>query len=153
MPSPATLAERAQYDGKDPRGLDGTDSKCADPPRSDAVDGNQPSVTGPGGNVVGQIQLRTSSACPHVVWARVLWNGQESGLYTIPSGWTLHTVVRRPDTNTMSEATDIATGSEIRYGLSKMLTTVGGQCVLAEAYFTRGSERTSSAQTACVVVV
>lgn len=152
VPSSATLAERVRYDGKDPRGSDSTDSKCADPPPSQIVDGNQPAVAGPGGKVVGQIQLRTSPICPHVVWARVLWNGQESGLYTIPAGWTLHTILRRPDTGTESQTTDVSTGGEIQYGLSKMLTTIGGHCVLAEAYFTRGSERTSPAQTACVVV-
>ena len=82
----------------------------------------------------------------------MLWTRQESGLYTIPDGWTLHAIVRRPDTNTMSEATEVATGGEIQYGLSKMLTTIGGNCVFAEAYFTRESERTALAQTACVVV-
>jgi hypothetical protein len=145
--------ERARLDGKDPRGLEGTDSQCADPPSSERIETSEPPVIGPDGNVVATIQLRTSPKCPRVVWARVHWEGDESKSYMIPEGWVLHTALHRPDTQTRVESLDDSSLGEVPYILSKMLTTAGGTCVYAEAYFQKdAAERTASATTACIAL-
>lgn len=153
QPTTSSLPDAAQlesrYDGKDPRGSSGANSKCADPPSSEEVASSQPSVVGPDGSVVGIIHLRTSPICP-VIWARLLWHDDPSpqSLYAIPQGWTLHMVAHRPDTGTSTDATEQASGP-IQYGLSYMLVTVRG-CVYVEAYFSNGTQRTPSSQSSCV---
>lgn len=60
-----TASELEQrYDGKDPRGHDGDQSHCADPPASQMVDSSSPPVMGPERNQVGTVQLRKSAVCP-----------------------------------------------------------------------------------------
>ncbi|MCF8785254.1 hypothetical protein [Rhodococcus ruber] len=145
------VQERVRLDGKDPRGLDGADSQCADPPSSERVETSEPPVIGPDGNVVGTLQLRTSAKCPRVVWARVHWEGDQTKTYLIPAGWVLHTALYRPDTQTRVESLDDSSLGEVPYILSKMLTTAGNKCVYAEAYFQKDTgERTASVKTACI---
>ncbi|MFD4367764.1 hypothetical protein [Rhodococcus sp. NPDC058521] len=143
-----------QYDGKDPRGLDGADSRCADPPPSLEVKASRPPVLGPDGTVVGVVEVRTSASCPGVVWARVPWNNDRgeadpSAVYQIPAGWVLHVVTHRPGTATSVDTPEPSVAGPIPYGLSTMLTTARG-CVYVEAYFSNGDDRTVSALTPCV---
>lgn len=138
----------ALYDGKDPRGINGTNSKCADPPPSQPVFSSQPTLFGPDGRPVGIVELRTSPTCP-VIWARVIWNGNPNATYKIPSGWTLHIIVDRPETKTSSDSPVASSPSPIQYGISNMLVTVRG-CVFAEVYFSNGHQRTYAPQTSCV---
>ncbi|MEU4804200.1 hypothetical protein [Actinosynnema sp. NPDC023587] len=144
---PDALQVEARYDGKDPRGLDGTDSKCADPPASEPVESSRPAVFGPEGKRIGIIELRTSPACP-VIWARVLWGGLNEGTYVIPAGWTLHVIGHRPETGTRFDFTEPSRATPIPYGLGPMLTTLRG-CVFVEAYFTSGDQKTVPATTSC----
>ena len=118
-----TAAElERRYDGKLPAGQDGTDSHCADPPPSQPVDGaSRPPVTGPAGTPIATVQLRKSPICPTVIWARVLWHGDERAWYQIPPGWTLHVVMHRADTNTVIDEPETSKPSEIPYALSRML--------------------------------
>jgi hypothetical protein len=138
----------ARYDGKDPRGLSGSDSRCADPPPSQPVPADNPPVYGPDGEQVGTVELRTSPICP-VIWARVLWNSDPNATYQIPAGWVLYVVAHRPDTNTLSDFPEPSGPGPIPYGLGPMLTTVRG-CVYVEAYFTNGNQKTHAVPTSCV---
>lgn len=147
--STTASALEQRYDGKDPRGLDGEESHCADPPASVPIPSSEPPVMGPDGRQVGSIQLRGSPACPTVVWARVLWNSDPAVMYQIPAGWTLHVVTHRPDTATSVDEEETASATPIPYGLSSMLTTARG-CVYVEAYFTQGPNTTGSVPTSCV---
>ncbi|MDQ1039922.1 hypothetical protein QFZ75_006338 [Streptomyces sp. V3I8] len=146
--SSAEALER-RYDGKDPRGLEGSNSKCADPPTSQPVSSAHPSVIGPDGKDAGSIELRTSAICP-VIWARVLWNDDLATTYRIPEGWTLHIVAQRPKTKTRRDSPVQASITPIEYGLSSMLTTLRG-CVFVEVYFANGDRRTPAARTPCVM--
>lgn len=146
--SSAVALER-RYDGKDPRGLEGGDSRCADPPTSQPVSSVHPSVIGPDGKDAGSIELRTSAICP-VIWARVLWNDDLTTTYRIPDGWTLHIVAQRPKTKTRRDSPVQASLTPIEYGLSSMLATVRG-CVFVEVYFANGDRRTPAARTPCVI--
>lgn len=151
-----TAAElERRYDGKLPWGDDDS-SRCSDQPdigRSETVNPkNTPPVMVPDGHVVGMIQLRKSPICPTVVWARVLWDGDEQKKYQIPAGWTMHTVMHRPDTNTVRDEQDHSSASEAPYIVSRMLTSARG-CVYAETYFTKDDQpdvKTATARTACV---
>ena len=148
----AQLEQR--YDGKLPQGQDGQESHCADPPESRPIDGaSTPPVMGPDGTEVGKVRLRksTSSDCPTVVWARVVWYGDEQRTYTIPPGWTLHVVMNRPDTQSRVDETEPKNGSTIHYAYSRMLTSARG-CVYAVAYFTKGDvpPPTEVVPTSCV---
>ena len=138
--SAAAIDQR--YDGKDPAGKDGPQSKCADPPASQPLTQVHPSVLGPDGRVVGYVDLRTSSICP-VVWARVYWL---KGSYRMPPGWSLHILVHRPADHKTIEyiAYDAST-----YVYGNMLATVSG-CVYAEVYFAQGKHRTQPAVTQCM---
>ncbi|WP_280377984.1 hypothetical protein [Nocardia wallacei] len=145
----AALEQR--FDGKDPRGKSGGNTKCADPPDSYVVPSSQPPVEGPEGATVGAIQLRASPSrdCPTVVWARVYWNNDPTATYQIPQGWTLHVVSHRPDTNDNHDEQEPASASKIPYGLSAMMSTARG-CVFVEVYFTNGDQKTAPAVTTCV---
>ena len=138
--SAAAIDQR--YDGKDPAGKDGPRSKCADPPASQPITQVRPSVPGPGGQVVGYVDLRTSPICP-VIWARVYWL---KGSYRMPPGWSLHIVMHRPVDHKTIEYVAYDTSTYV-YG--NMLATVRG-CVYAEVYFAKGSDRTHPAQTQCM---
>ena len=138
----------ARYDGKDPRGLDGSESRCADPPPSQAVPASTPPVFGSDSQQVGSIELRTSPICP-VIWARVLWNSDPNTKYQIPAGWTLHVVAHRPETRTTVELTEPSSSGPVPYGLGPMLTTARG-CVYVEAYFTHDQQKTHAVPTSCV---
>jgi hypothetical protein len=140
----------ARYDGKDPRGLSGTDTKCADPPPSQAVPSSTPPVYGPDGQQVGTVELRTSPICP-VIWARVLWNSDPNATYQIPPGWTLHVIAHRPETNTVFDFPEPSGPGPIPYGLGPMLTTLRG-CVYVEAYFMNDAtqQKTHTVPTSCV---
>jgi hypothetical protein len=117
-----TAAELEQrYDGKLPWGNDDK-SRCADPPPSQVVEGaSNPPVIGPEGRLVGSVQLRKSPICPTAVWARVLWNGDEQPNYKFPTGWTLHSVMHRSDTNTVIDEQDRPYASEKTYIVSRMV--------------------------------
>jgi hypothetical protein len=151
-PGPANSPDAAQlehrYDGKDPRGIDGTESQCADPPPSQLVTSSHPPVFGVDGRVVGSIELRTSPICP-VIWARVIWNGGADATYRIPSGWTLHMIAHRPETKTSADSPVASIPNPIPYGLSTMLATVRG-CVYVEVYFSKGNQQTAMTETSCV---
>jgi hypothetical protein len=150
-----TAAElERRYDGKLPGGQDGSESHCADGDKRPSVPiehATSPAVMGPDGNEVGRIQLRRSQACPTVVWARVLWHGDERGTYQIPAGWTLHAVMHRPDTGTVTDEPEPSKASAIEYALSDMLSSARG-CVFAEAYFTNGDGTTAAAPTNCAQI-
>ncbi|MEV1116151.1 hypothetical protein AB0I91_13850 [Actinosynnema sp. NPDC049800] len=139
----------SRYDGKDPRGHSGADSKCADPPPSQEVSASKPPVVDPEGKQVGHVELRASPICP-VVWARVLWGGDASATYQIPAGWTLHIVSHRPETKTRVDFPEPSNPSPVPYGLGAMLATARG-CVYVEVYFSNGDQSTASAKTSCVV--
>ncbi|MFD6073749.1 hypothetical protein, partial [Amycolatopsis lurida] len=142
------LALMAHYDGKDPRGIPPGNVKCAAPPPSEPVHGApMPGVFGPEGIEVGVVQLRRSPICP-VIWARVLWNGQEDYPYKIPDGWTLHVIIHRPATLTKDDATEPSRPTPIPHALSMMLTTQPG-CVYVEVYFEKGGVKTTPAYTSC----
>jgi hypothetical protein len=140
-PSPhSPSAIERKYDGKDPKGKNGP--LCADPPPSQPVSQSSWPVTGPGGTVVGHVELRTSPICP-VIWARVYWR---NGSYTMPSGWSLHIVMRRrTDPATAAYVSDVTSA----YVYGNMLATVRG-CVFAQVYFAKGSRHTPSAVTGCL---
>jgi len=151
-----TASELEQrYDGKLPGGQDGgTESRCADgnlPPSLIVDRATTPPVMGPEGDQVGNVQLRKSQVCPTIVWARVLWQGDERGKYQIPPGWTLHVVMHRPDTKSKFDEPEASSASEIPYALSGMIASARG-CVYAEAYFTKGDTRTASVPTSCIQV-
>ncbi|SMD14529.1 hypothetical protein [Kibdelosporangium aridum] len=146
---PAAAELEARYDGKDPRGFDGANSRCAEPPPSQLVQASSPLVMGPEGRPVGNIQLRTSPICP-VIWGRVLWNGNETDLYQIPAGWTLHVVGHRPDTKSRFDFPEPSSPTPIQYGLGPMVVTLRG-CVYVEAYFSNGDQQTSPSKTSCVM--
>jgi len=155
-----TAAELEQrYDGKLPWG-DDDESRCADLPnrpetRSRPVEAqNNPPVMGPEGSQVGTIQLRYSTICPTAVWARVLWQGDERQTYSIPVGWTVHSVMHRPSTNSRVEELDRSKASEVPYLVSRMIASAKG-CAYAEVYFTKDDEsnaKSAIARTACVQV-
>jgi hypothetical protein len=155
-----TAAElERRYDGKLPWG-DDDDSRCADLPNrpetgSRPIDpSNDPPVMGPEGSQVGTVQLRYSTVCPTAVWARILWHGDGSETYSIPVGWTVHSVMHRPSTNSRIEELDHWKSSEVPYIVSRMIASAGG-CVWAEVYFTQDNEpdrKTAIARTACVQV-
>jgi hypothetical protein len=139
----------ARYDGKDPRGIAGAASRCADPPPSRAVPASTPPVYGPDGQQVGSIELRTSPVCP-VIWARVLWESDPNATYDIPEGWRLHIVAHRPETETVIDFVEPPSQGPIPYGLGPMLTTIRG-CVYVEAYFTNQDRKTNAVPTSCIV--
>lgn len=141
-PAAAAAAIEQRYDGKDPTGKDGSNSKCADPPPSQPVSNVHPSVIGPSGKVVGHIELRTSPICP-VIWARVSWL---TGSYPMPLGWSLHIVMHR---RAHSKTIQYISHDTSNYVYGNMLATVSG-CVYAEVYFAKGSRRTPSALTPCL---
>lgn len=142
---------QARYDGKDPRGLDGPDSQCADPPPSQPVVGaSEPPVIGPDGVAVGHIQLRTSSTCPSVIWARIIWGDGPSATLQIPLDWTVHVIAHRPATNTTVDAPEAGSLGFSPYLLSKMLVATEEACVYVEAYFQRMNEPLPSASSSCV---
>ncbi len=60
--SAAVIEQR--YDGKDPTGKDGPQSKCADPPPSQPVSQIHPSVIGPSRKVVGHVELLPHGSAP-----------------------------------------------------------------------------------------
>ena len=140
--APAATAIERRYDGKDPAGKDGPRSKCADRLHpSQPVSQVHPPVIGPGGTVVGHVELRTSSICP-VIWARVYWR---NGSYLMPPGWSLHIVMhRRAHPNTAPYVSHVTSN----YVYGNMLATVSG-CVYAEVYFADGSRHTPAAVTGC----
>jgi hypothetical protein len=142
--APATSASAIEqrYDGKDPTGKDGLNSKCADPPPSQPVSQVHPSVIGPSGKVVGHVELRTSPICP-VIWARVYWL---NGSYLMPPGWSLHIVMHR---RAHSKTSQYISHDTSNYVYGNMLSTVSG-CVYAEVYFVKGSRHTSPALTPCL---
>jgi hypothetical protein len=148
-----TAAElERRYDGKLPGGQDGTESHCSDgdlPPSLVVDRATAPPVMGSEGGPVGNVQLRKSQVCPTVVWARVLWKGDERERYQIPPGWTLHVVMHRPETKSSFDETEPSTASQIPYALSSMIASARG-CVYAEAYFTNGDLATASVSTSCV---
>lgn len=147
--SDASELER-RYDGKNPRGDDGDESKCADPPPSQTVIASEPPVLAPTGDEVGRLQLRSSPTCPTVLWARLLWNHDENATYVIPAGWTVHLKTHRPDTDTVRD--DDAEPSQptpVPYLFSTMLSSARG-CVYVQAYFTRGDQTSTQAATSCV---
>ncbi len=137
----ATAIEQ-RYDGKDPAGKDGPGSKCADPPASQPLTQVHPSVLGPGGQVVGYVDLRTSPICP-VIWARVDWL---KGSYRMPPGWSLHILMHRPVDHKTIEYVAYDTSTYV-YG--NMLATVSG-CAYAEVYFAKGKNHTPPALTQCM---
>ena len=127
-----------RYDGTDPQGKNGR--RCADPPPSQPVSQIHPAVIGPGGAVVGHVELRTSPICP-VIWARVSWLHRS---YAMPAGWSLHIVMYR--------TIDPATATYISHATSSYvygnMTAVRG-CVYAKVYFADGSTHTRPATTGC----
>ncbi len=137
----SAIAIERRYDGKDPTGKDGSESKCADPPASQPVSQVHPPVIGPGGTVVGHIELRTSSICP-VIWARVYWL---NGSYLMPSGWSLHILMHR---RVHPKTVGYISYDTSNYVYGNMLTTISG-CVYAEVYFAKGTKHTPPATTAC----
>lgn len=140
-----------RYDGKLPWGDDDI-SRCADPPDSEEVVSNSPPVIAPDGNQVGVVQLRKSPICQTATWSRVLWDGDERKRYQIPTGWTLHTVMHRPATNTVIDEQDHSTASEAPYIVSRMISSARG-CVYAEVYFASDDNpdaKTATARTSCV---
>lgn len=144
-------ALQTRYDGKDPRGLDGADSQCADPPPSQPLAGaSEPPVIGPDGTVVGRVQLRTSETCPFVIWARVVWGDDSSAVYQVPVGWTVHVIAHRPATNTTVDESESGGAGPVPYLLSAMLVAADGACVYVETYFEGDGLRMPSAQSSCV---
>lgn len=100
------------------------------------------------------MELRKSPICPTAVWARVLWGGNEDSKYEIPAGWTLHSVMHRPVTNTVIDEPDQSYAAETPYVVSRMISSARG-CVYAEAYFARDDQpdiKTAIARTSCVQV-
>jgi hypothetical protein len=142
IPATSAAAIEQRYDGKDPTGKDGANSKCADPPASQPVSQVHPSVIGPSGKVVGHIELRTSPICP-VIWARVYW---VKGSYLMPPGWSLHIVMHR---RAHSKTIQYISHDTSNYVYGNMLAAVSG-CVSAEAYFVKGSHHTPLALTPCL---
>jgi hypothetical protein len=150
-----TAAElERRYDGKLPWG-DDDNSRCANgnaPPSLVVQGATTPPVMGPAGVQVGTVQLRRSQICPTVVWARILWHGDEQQKYQIPSGWTLHVVMHGPDTNTVIDEPETSKVSEVPYALSRMISSARG-CVYAEVHFAKDDKpdvNTSIARTSCV---
>jgi hypothetical protein len=142
-PSYATRIEH-RYDGKDPSGKDGPGTTCADVRHpSQPISQIHPSLVGPGGQVVGHVELRTSSIC-QVVWARVYWRG---GKYTLPPGWSLHIQMHRRIDPKVIQYVPSDT-SDYVYG--NMLATVRG-CAYAKVFFKNGSRQTPPAITPCVI--
>jgi hypothetical protein len=144
-PSPASSARAMErrYDGKDPEGKDGPQSKCVDIRHpSQPVTQVEPSVIGPSGHVVGRVQLRTSPICP-VIWARVYWI---KGSYVLPSGWTLHIVMHR---RYPLRVADFIPYDASQYVYGNMLATARG-CVYASVFFADGSRHTPLAITPCM---
>ncbi|UOT06761.1 hypothetical protein MPY17_13895 [Rhodococcus opacus] len=142
---------QARYDGKDPRGLDGAESRCADPPPSQLVVGaSEPPLVGPDGSVVGRIQLRSSVACPTVIWARVVWADDPNSVFQVPVGWTVHVIAHRAATSTAVDEPERGGAGPVPYLLSKMLVATKEACVYVEAYFESSEVRMPSAQSSCV---
>lgn len=141
-PASSATAIEQRYDGKDPSGKDGPNSKCADPPPSQPVSQLHPSVIGPNGKVVGHVDLRTSPICP-VIWARVYWL---KGSYLMPTGWSLYIVMHR---RVHLKTIRYISHNTSNYVYGNMLATVSG-CVYAEVYFVKGSSRTPPALTPCL---
>jgi hypothetical protein len=138
--SPPSLHSRSaierKYDGKDPKV-----SGCADPPPSQPVSRTNWPLIGPGGAVVGHVELRTSPVCP-VIWARVYWL---HGRYTLPAGWSLHVVMHRSvDPANAPFVTDVT----FAYVYGNMLAA-GHGCVFAQVFFADGSRQTQPAVTGC----
>jgi hypothetical protein len=101
---------------------------------------------------VGTVQLRRSPICPTAVWARVLWHGDEHETYPIPAGWTLHSVMHRPATNTVIDEQDHSSASDDPDIISRMIASATG-CAYAEIYFTKDDNqdaKTATARTSCV---
>lgn len=147
-----TAAElERRYDGKLPWG-DDDNSHCANPPSAETAVSNSPPVMAPNGNQAGVVQLRKSPICPTAVWARVLWNGNDQSEGQIPPGWTLHSVMRRPDTKTVIDEQDHSYASKVPEIVSRMIASAGG-CVYAEVYFTKDANpdvKAAIARTSCV---
>jgi hypothetical protein len=130
-----------RYDGMDPRGKDGPGTRCANPPKSQAVNQVHPPIIGPDGKVVGWVELHTSPVC-QVIWAVAYWYHKS---YRMPAGWALHIqMIRRVHPNTIQYVAYDT--SDHVYG--NMLATVSG-CVYAKVFFARGSQRTPAAMTPC----
>lgn len=127
-------------------------SPCADAPQSQPAYPPGPEVIGPGGTVVGTIQLRTWHSC-EVVWPRIVWDHgpdlDTDATYQIPSGWTLHVLTVRPATGSTFDYPEPASGAPVPYALGKMASTAR-DCVYVEVYFTDGVEPTPSARTDCI---
>jgi hypothetical protein len=139
------------YDGKLPWG-DDEESHCANPPDAQNVVSNNPPVMVPDGRVTGTLQLRKSPICPTAVWARIVWDGDEGKRYQIPAGWTVHSVMHRPATNTVIPEQDHPSATEGPYIVSRMISSARG-CVYAEVYFARDDKpdvTTATARTSCV---
>jgi hypothetical protein len=141
-PSPESIEQR--FDGKDPKGKYGPDSRCADPPPSQPITSTQPPLMGPDGHVVGTVELRTSGICP-VIWARVNW---PNGSYDLPAGWSLHIRMHRPMPLPQKISEYISHNTTV-YVYGNMLTTVRG-CVYAEVYFSNAGGQTAATKTECV---
>jgi hypothetical protein len=142
VPSTSATAIERRYDGMDPTGKDNPRSKCADPPASRPISQIHPAVVGPGGEIVGHVELRTSPMCP-VIWARVDWL---NGSYRMPAGWSLHILMHRRNN---PKTTEYISSDTSGYVYGNMLATVSG-CVYAEVYFAKGSSRTHPSVTPCI---
>jgi hypothetical protein len=133
-----------RYDGYDPKGKDAPGTRCADPPPSQPITQVQPSLVGPDGKVVGNVELRTSPICP-VLWARVNWL---KGTYVIPSGWTLHIQMHR---SIHPKTIDYPAYTGAAYIYGNMLVALSG-CVYAKVFFSNGARQTHPATTPCLTV-